>query len=780
MSRGRVTEAFVALLAVAVVVAPLHSLFTPGTWIPYALVMALAVTGTGIVLRSLTHRDVPVVLTQILVGLALTCWIFVREHLWYGLPRWETVLALNDLLYEARIIITTFAPPAPTRAGVILALALLVWLTTLVVDVIAVTRGAPALAGIPLLVAFLTAASNSGSGMPVGYFIVAATLWLALLGRTRVHALTRWGSSSRGIERNTSTGSTAGRLAVGGGQVGIAAVIVAALLASVLPHMPTRFLLDGLGRGDGAGGPSATMTISSTVNLAENLEQQSRHQVLRYTTSARTPPPLRVGVLPVYTDGVWTMEEPAVTVATLPDVLVGEATTAGETFAVSENGLGAPQLALPFPVTSLEIDSEWSATPDDTIVVERRVDEYSATFVVEDPSEDALQASPATSGSLLSDVVPSDLAVDEASRPAVAAVLSEISAPGLTPIDTARAIQAHLRSTDYTYSLELLQPTDGTGAPTLTDPITAFLQTRQGFCTQFTSAMVMMARAEGIPARFVIGFLPGESDDDEWSVVGADAHAWPELYFADIGWLRFEPTPAARTGPSPPEYSRPVSTTPLPEATVRPSQPAQPVEPFEPLQPEAGATSGSEASTTGLTDLIGRFRWFALVLVLAALGAVTMPVSAWAERRRRRRAAADAAARIEVAWSDLLERLDDIDITPPPDASPRQVGRFIIGQTFLSTSSREALNRVVAAVEAARYAPPVAGSDPERVAAAEEDAREVAERIVGALRRSDRVRSTWWPAAGVAAWRRSLDQGRDRIQTDVIDRLPWRGGSSSE
>lgn len=769
MMRGRVTESLLALLAVAAVVAPFRSLFTPATWIPYALMMALAVTVTGIIVRSLTRRDVRVVLAQILVGLGLTCWIFVREHLWYGLPRWETALALNNLLYEARVIITTYAPPAPTSTGIILTLALLVWLTTLLVDFLAVTRRAPALAGIPLLVAFLTAASNSGTGMPVGYFVVAAILWLALLGRSRVHVLTRWDSGSRQAAQAAPTRRHgAGRLAVAGRQVGIIAVVVAALVASVLPHMPTRFLLDGLGRATGAGG-TPTMTISSTVNLAENLEHQSQHQVLRYTTSLRSPAPLRVGVLPTYEDGVWTVADqsvadPTVTPGRLPDLPSAEGTPDPETFAVSENGLGAPQLAVPFPVTSLEIDTEWGTTSDDTIVVESRVDEYSATHLVEEPPEETLQASQATDEFPVAEVSPNDLLIDPASEPAVTETLARISTADLSPIDTARAIQAHLRGSEYTYSLELRTPTDEAGAPIMTDPITAFLQTRQGFCTQFTAAMVMMARAEGIPARFVIGFLPGESDDDEWSVVGADAHAWPELYFTGVGWLRFEPTPATRSGSSPPTYSRPVATTPTPEATDRPSVPAQPVEPFEPPQPQDGAPAGTQTPATGVADLVDRFGWFALVLVLAVLAALTMPVSAWAERRRRRRAAADEAARIEVIWGDLLERLDDIDITPPPDASPRQIGRFIVGATYLSQDTRAALGRVVAAVEGARYARPTGESDPERVAAVETDARDIAERIVGSLRRGDRVRSTWWPAAGVAAWRRGLDRGRDRLR----------------
>src|SRR5690606_3704427 len=92
---------------------------------------------------------------------------------------------------------------------------------------------------------------------------------------------------------------------------------------------------------------------------------------------------------------------------------------------------------------------------------------------------------------------------------------------------------------------------DASGNLVQLDPLSHFLLTRQGYCTQFASAMVMMARTEGIPARFAIGFLPGSSSEDERTVVAADAHAWPELYFDGLGWLRFEPTPATRTAGAP-------------------------------------------------------------------------------------------------------------------------------------------------------------------------------------------------------------------------------------
>ena len=64
--------------------------------------------------------------------------------------------------------------------------------------------------------------------------------------------------------------------------------------------------------------------------------------------------------------------------------------------------------------------------------------------------------------------------------------------------------------------------------------------------------MAMMAREVGIPSRVAVGFLPGERvEDNTWEVSIRDMHAWPELYFAGYGWVRFEPTPASVTGTAP-------------------------------------------------------------------------------------------------------------------------------------------------------------------------------------------------------------------------------------
>ncbi len=94
----------------------------------------------------------------------------------------------------------------------------------------------------------------------------------------------------------------------------------------------------------------------------------------------------------------------------------------------------------------------------------------------------------------------------------------------------------------FTYSLA----TDGSG----TDDLLSFLEEgedgRTGYCEQFASAMAIMARTLGIPARVAVGFLSGEAiGGQRWQFSAHDMHAWPELFFPGSGWVRFEPTPSA-------------------------------------------------------------------------------------------------------------------------------------------------------------------------------------------------------------------------------------------
>ncbi|MCD2199751.1 DUF4129 domain-containing protein [Halobacterium sp. KA-4] len=103
--------------------------------------------------------------------------------------------------------------------------------------------------------------------------------------------------------------------------------------------------------------------------------------------------------------------------------------------------------------------------------------------------------------------------------------------------DVARRIEQHLES-EKTYSL--------TDVPEPGDQITDQFLFEQdaGYCEYFATAMTTMLRSQDVPARYVVGYAGGEYvGDNRYLVRGADAHAWVEVYFEDVGWVRFDPTP---------------------------------------------------------------------------------------------------------------------------------------------------------------------------------------------------------------------------------------------
>jgi transglutaminase-like putative cysteine protease len=120
----------------------------------------------------------------------------------------------------------------------------------------------------------------------------------------------------------------------------------------------------------------------------------------------------------------------------------------------------------------------------------------------------------------------------------ISSLAKDWTAAAITPYDQALAIQDHLRKYEYALDIPL--------APANRDAVDYFLFDQQkGFCNYFASAMVLLARASGIPARLVTGYAAGSFDPirGSYTVIAADAHAWPELYFEGVGWVEFEPTP---------------------------------------------------------------------------------------------------------------------------------------------------------------------------------------------------------------------------------------------
>ncbi|MGH2473601.1 MAG: transglutaminase TgpA family protein [Candidatus Limnocylindria bacterium] len=116
------------------------------------------------------------------------------------------------------------------------------------------------------------------------------------------------------------------------------------------------------------------------------------------------------------------------------------------------------------------------------------------------------------------------------------------------PYDRAETLETFLRSPPYSYSAQVKATPPGR------DPVDYFLfDLKQDFCEYFASAMVVMLREVGVPARLVEGFTTGTFDtaSNAFVVREQDAHAWVEVYFPQYGWIEFEPTPSQPPFPRP-------------------------------------------------------------------------------------------------------------------------------------------------------------------------------------------------------------------------------------
>jgi transglutaminase-like putative cysteine protease len=129
--------------------------------------------------------------------------------------------------------------------------------------------------------------------------------------------------------------------------------------------------------------------------------------------------------------------------------------------------------------------------------------------------------------------------------PAVRQIALEWTADAASAYDKVVAIQRHFHSVGFTYSTDVDAADDA-------DALLTFLtQTKTGFCQQYATAMAVLVRELGIPARVAVGFRAGTfQDDGTYLVQSTDAHAWVEVFFEGYGWLSFEPTPGHGNHPN--------------------------------------------------------------------------------------------------------------------------------------------------------------------------------------------------------------------------------------
>ena len=176
-----------------------------------------------------------------------------------------------------------------------------------------------------------------------------------------------------------------------------------------------------------------------------------------------------------------------------------------------------------------------------------------------------------------------------------------------SPYEKALTLQNYL-SRNFRYTLDVGEH------PENIDFVTSFLlDTKKGYCTYFASAMTVLCRMAGLPARYVEGYLAEPDAGGHALVTGLNAHAWTEVYFKGFGWLTFDATPMQHnsrqeggqnapgggTEPTPtlspePEEDSPTPGPEEPEETENPENetetPEPPQETETPEPPEEGET----------------------------------------------------------------------------------------------------------------------------------------------------------------------------------------------
>lgn len=168
-------------------------------------------------------------------------------------------------------------------------------------------------------------------------------------------------------------------------------------------------------------------------------------------------------------------------------------------------------------------------------------------------------------------------------------IADKVTASANTPYEKAIALQNYLRRS-YKYTLDVGEH------PENIDFVTAFLiETKEGYCTYFASAMTVLCRMAGLPARYVEGYIAEPNENGEALVTGMNAHAWTEVYFSGFGWLTFDATPGSRSSGSTENGNQESSpaTTPTPTPTAEPSEtPTPDPDPPESTEtPKAGDTT---------------------------------------------------------------------------------------------------------------------------------------------------------------------------------------------
>lgn len=792
MSRGRGSLAAVLLTAAVAAGTTWVSMLTwrgfsddPAGYLRPLVLLAVVVAGTGALARWYRLPGPLVVVVQLVLSTAIACWVLTGSPVPVGPAYTELVAAFTDAVDSAN----RYAPPVPAQVPPLDPLLLAGGLGCLVlVDLLACTLRRVPLAGLPLLAVYSIPVSLLDSSLPWWIFALSAAGFLALLFLHENEQIARWGRPI-GVDPTVSDPGAfsvrTGAARASAGAIGGVATALAIVVPLAIPTLDVH-LFD---IGPGSGGDDEITLKNPMTDLQRDLQRDVDRTLLQVTTDDPSPSYLRISVLNRFTDDEWTSGDRNIPTDQVPDgpmpPLEGVADSVPREDHVYDVTVGSSfrssWLPTQAPVSAIVADGDWryDLATMDFIAGDEDLDtaglSYRMTGVDLELDPQDMAAAPPATGQVDAEFleVPGDLPVE------VRQMAGAVTANAGSPFEKAVALQNWFREDGgFEYSLDV-EPGNGS------DALLEFLSDKSGYCEQFASAMAVMARAIGIPARVAVGFLsPEQIGQSTFEYSSFDLHAWPELFVPGSGWVPFEPTPADRAS-GVPSYTRiDVGPRPSPEASTPtgvPSQEEQPsrgasptTAPTEAAVPEAGADAG------------GGIPWLpvggGLAGLLVVAGLLTLPRTI-RHGRRERRLDGDP----ETVWAELRDTAIDLGVPWPAQRSPRETREHLVGYlgaaTGGSTPERPAhgrhlapgsvrcLDRIVVALEEERYA---------RAGAAAEPLREDTQACLDALRAGATPRAVrraeWWPRsllarAGAYQQRPGASRPTESVHGGVVDHV---------
>ncbi|MCY1718060.1 MULTISPECIES: DUF3488 and transglutaminase-like domain-containing protein [unclassified Microbacterium] len=657
--------------AIAAAMLPVFSVIAPGAWVAGAVLVAGGALGAGLIVRLSRLPAVLASVAELVVWIVLLTAIFGRTTaILLVIPTPSTFAAVPGLIAQASAEIRDGVAPVPPDEGLAFLLVAAIGALAIVLDHVVLTARMPLLAGVGLVAVSLIPTIAIPSDVDIASFVLLAAALLFLL---RIDTRARTAAPPRRDGRSPDP-SPRRLFGVSATALGVAAVavIVAVVATPLLPQPGLRFASGGTG---GLG-----TTINPNLELGNDLRQPRDVEVLTVRTTGPTAPYLRAVTLSRFDGAVW-QPDSFDTVAVPPSGAVfdrvgvdGDITLADWTTTVTVDQLDSPWLPVPYPASTVTgLNGDWLGMPQNRTVVTRagstREQVYEVQANVPRPTLEQIRSK--TVGG--TDLDPALTALPADVPAVIGDTAREVTANAQTPYDKLVTLQNWFRSSQFRYSLDA--PVDAGFDGAGLDAVAQFLQVRAGYCVHYASAFAVMARTLGIPARIVIGYLPGTASSlpqqggTEYTVTSSQLHSWPEVYFEGIGWVPFEPTNSLGV----PTNFASGSTGGNNTAPNTPSQDAETPADQPSTAPSTAAENDPGAQTTGGGSVTARqsTAWVAPVLgVLALLLLAGVPAAARMVLRRRRLAAARAGDPV-AAWTAMREDAVDLGIPVSSALSPR-------------------------------------------------------------------------------------------------------------